>query len=88
MAGFDQFGGYGGDEIRCSFCGKTRDQVRKLIQSPSGVFICDECVTTCYDIISDGCVIYHDVAEESVDQLCEEMKRKPYLYSNIEVKEI
>jgi hypothetical protein len=43
---------------------------------------------TRYDILSDGCVIYHDVAEESVDQLCEEMERKPYLYSNIEVKEI
>ena len=43
---------------------------------------------TRYDILSDGCVIYHDVAEESVDQLCEKMERKPYLYRNIEVKEI
>ena len=41
-----------------------------------------------YDILSDGCVIYHDVAEEAVDRLCEEMEHKPYLYKNIEVKEI
>lgn len=40
------------DELRCSFCGKTRTQVRKLIQGPDGVFICDECVAACQDIIS------------------------------------
>ena len=38
-------------EMRCSFCGKTRSQVRKLIQGPDGVFICDECVSACQDII-------------------------------------
>lgn len=43
---------------------------------------------TRYDIIADGCVIYHDIAEESVDYLCEEMERKPWLYNNIEVVEI
>ena len=30
-----------GDKIRCSFCNKTEDQVRKLIAGPSGVYICD-----------------------------------------------
>lgn len=43
---------------------------------------------TRYDIIADGSVIYHDIPEESVDRLCEEMERKPWLYENIEVKEI
>ena len=43
---------------------------------------------TRYDIIADGAVIYHDIPEESVDRLCEEMERKPWIYSNIEVKEI
>ena len=43
---------------------------------------------TRYDILSDGCVIYHDIPEESVDRLCEQMERQPYLYSNIEVKEL
>lgn len=41
-----------------------------------------------YDILSDGQVIYHDIPEESVDRLCEEMERKPYLYGNIEVVEL
>ena len=30
-----------------------------------------------YDILSDGDVVYHDIAEEAVDKLCEEMERKP-----------
>ena len=32
------------DKIRCSFCGKTQDQVRKLIAGSNNVFICDECI--------------------------------------------
>jgi len=41
---------------------------------------------TRYDIIANGIVEYHDIPEESVDQLCREMENKPWLYSNIEVK--
>lgn len=37
---------------RCSFCGRTQDQVRKLVVGP-GVFICDECVELCLDILDD-----------------------------------
>ena len=43
---------------------------------------------TRYDIKADGVVVYHDVAEECVDMLCEEMERKPWLYSNIECVEL
>ena len=32
------------ERLRCSFCGKTQDQVRKLIAGPNGAYICDECV--------------------------------------------
>ena len=39
---------------RCSFCGRTENQVRKLIAGPNGVYICDECVAICGDIISDS----------------------------------
>ncbi len=39
--------------IRCSFCGKTQGQVKKLIAGPAGVFICDECVDICADIIEE-----------------------------------
>ena len=45
--------GDGPVEVRCSFCGKNRSQVSKLIQGPNGVFICDECVGACADILSD-----------------------------------
>ena len=38
--------------LRCSFCNKTQDQVRKLIAGP-GAYICDECVNICSDIIED-----------------------------------
>lgn len=38
--------------LRCSFCGKTQDQVKKLIAGPD-VFICDECVDLCSDIVYD-----------------------------------
>ncbi len=33
--------------IRCSFCGKSEDQVRRIIAGPDGVFICDECTNHC-----------------------------------------
>ena len=39
--------------IRCSFCGKTEDQVRKLIAGPDGVYICDECIEICAEIIEE-----------------------------------
>ena len=38
--------------LRCSFCGKTQDQVRRLIQGP-GAYICNECVMLCYDIVAE-----------------------------------
>jgi ATP-dependent Clp protease ATP-binding subunit ClpX len=41
-------------ELFCSFCGKSQDEVRKLIAGPS-VYICDECIDLCNDIISEEC---------------------------------
>ena len=40
-------------KIRCSFCGKTQDQVGRLISGPNGAFICDECVDICAEIIEE-----------------------------------
>ena len=37
---------------RCSFCGKSQEQVRKLIAG-QGVYICDECITLCQEIIEE-----------------------------------
>ncbi|MBC7545421.1 MAG: ATP-dependent protease ATP-binding subunit ClpX [Candidatus Sericytochromatia bacterium] len=42
----------GGAPPKCSFCGKSQDQVRKLI-APPGVYICDECVDLCNDILEE-----------------------------------
>ena len=41
------------NRVRCSFCNKTQDQVRKLIAGPNGIYICDECVDICADIIEE-----------------------------------
>ena len=43
------------DRIRCSFCGKTQDQVRKLIAGPVGsdAYICDNCIDICAEIIEE-----------------------------------
>ncbi|MBI5197185.1 MAG: AAA family ATPase, partial [Nitrospirae bacterium] len=41
-----------GKDFRCSFCGKSREEVRKLIAGPT-VYICDECVDLCNDIIAE-----------------------------------
>ncbi len=44
--------GEGGDLLKCSFCGKSQKQVRKLIAGP-GVYICDECIDLCNEIIDE-----------------------------------
>ncbi len=44
----------GAEQIACSFCLKTQDEVRKLIAGPN-VFICDECINLCNDIIEREC---------------------------------
>lgn len=41
------------ERIRCSFCGKSQSQVRKLIAGPNGTYICDECVEICTEIIDE-----------------------------------
>src|SRR5487761_1886224 len=44
--------GEGGELVKCSFCAKTQKQVKKLIAGP-GVYICDECIELCNDIIEE-----------------------------------
>ena len=41
------------DKVRCSFCNKTQEQVRKLIAGPAGVYICDECIDICAEIMEE-----------------------------------
>lgn len=58
------------EKFSCSFCGKTEDQVRRLIAGPDGAFICDECVEICAGIIEEE--VYgnrNNVAEEEINLL-------------------
>ena len=64
-------------EIRCSFCNKTQDQVKKLIAGPSGVYICDECIEICADIIEE------EFDEEEFDTSSQEIN----LLKPVEIKE-
>jgi ATP-dependent Clp protease ATP-binding subunit ClpX len=51
----DKKGGSSEKVLYCSFCGKSQHEVKKLIAGPS-VFICDECIELCNDIIRDEVV--------------------------------
>ena len=51
-------------QLKCSFCGKTQEQVRKLVAGP-GVYICDECIELCNEIIEEE--LYDDVELELKD---------------------
>jgi ATP-dependent Clp protease ATP-binding subunit ClpX len=57
--------GDGGDLVKCSFCGKSQKQVKKLIAGP-GVYICDECIDLCNDIIAEELA---ETSEMSFDEL-------------------
>ena len=64
------------DIVRCSFCGKTQAQVRRLIAGPNGTYICDECIGICSEIIEEE-LDYNDEKEvlDNINLLTpEEMK--------------
>ena len=56
-------------KIRCSFCGKTEEQVRKLIAGPSGTYICDECVEICAEIIDEDSAGYTEDGNGEINLL-------------------
>ena len=57
--------GDGGELLKCSFCGKSQKQVKKLIAGP-GVYICDECIDLCNEIIEEE---LNEGTEVSLDEL-------------------
>ncbi len=83
----------GGDRpqgtLRCSFCGRTQDEVRKLIAGP-GVYICDECVALCEDILSEDEEIKRQRDENLVPLTPEEIKKRldEYIVSQDDAKKI
>ena len=68
--------GKSSDNIRCSFCNKTQDQVKKMIAGPAGVYICDECVEICADIVE----------EEYEEEEAEETEFEINLLKPVEIK--
>ncbi|WNB93246.1 ATP-dependent protease ATP-binding subunit ClpX [Bacillus sp. NEB1478] len=52
-------------QLKCSFCGKTQDQVRKLVAGP-GVYICDECIELCTEIVEEELGTEEDVELKEV----------------------
>ena len=68
--------GKNSDSIRCSFCNKTQDQVKKMIAGPTGVYICDECVEICADIV-----------EEEYEEMQEEPEMEINLLKPVEIKD-
>ena len=58
-------------KVRCSFCHKSEDQVRKLIAGPEGVFICDECIGICSEIMEEELAQYdtEDVYDSDINLL-------------------
>ena len=68
------------DKVRCSFCGKTGDQVRKMISGPSGTYICDECVELCAELSEEE--FEHDEAQE------EEVREQINLLKPKEIKAV
>jgi ATP-dependent Clp protease ATP-binding subunit ClpX len=65
--------GEGGDLLKCSFCGKSQKQVKKLIAGP-GVYICDECIDLCNEIIEE------ELAEPA-DLALDELPKPKDIYS-------
>ena len=71
--------GDGGDLLKCSFCGKSQKQVKKLIAGP-GVYICDECIDLCNEIIEEELA---ESAEVKWDELPKPMEICAFLDSYV-----
>ncbi|MBJ8342359.1 ATP-dependent Clp protease ATP-binding subunit ClpX [Antrihabitans sp. YC3-6] len=67
--------GDGGDLLKCSFCGKSQKQVKKLIAGP-GVYICDECIDLCNEIIEEELA---ESSEVKLDELPKPMEIRDFL---------
>ncbi len=67
------------EKVRCSFCNKTQDQVRKMIAGPGGVYICDECIDICSDIIEEEYEDDSELVEELEINLLKPVEIKNFL---------
>ncbi|MGN8712859.1 ATP-dependent Clp protease ATP-binding subunit ClpX [Hornefia butyriciproducens] len=70
------------NELRCSFCGKPQSQVRRLIAGP-GVYICDECVEMCTDIIREAALEAQEGENASVDRDSRKLKKPKEIWQTL-----
>ncbi|AEA33429.1 ATP-dependent Clp protease ATP-binding subunit clpX [Hippea maritima DSM 10411] len=75
--------------LRCSFCGRTQDEVRKLIAGP-GVYICDECVALCEDILAEDDELNKKKDDKLTSLTPEEIKKRldEYIVSQDDAKKV
>ena len=77
-----------GDKLRCSFCGKNQDEVRRLMAGPT-VYICDECIDLCNDIILEEganektAVMQHSLTPKEINQRLDE-----YIIGQVQAKKV
>ncbi|MCW2782248.1 MAG: clpX [Marmoricola sp.] len=71
--------GDGGDLLKCSFCGKSQKQVKKLIAGP-GVYICDECIDLCNEIIEEE---LNETSEVGLEELPKPRENFEFLNSYV-----
>ena len=57
------------DKVKCSFCNKPQGQARKLIAGPAGVYICDECIGICADILEEEAPDFEEPEKEDINLL-------------------
>lgn len=72
-------GKIGEQKVRCSFCNKSEDQVRKLIAGPDGVYICDECIEICSEIVEEELDEDYDIDTEGFINLMKPEEIKSFL---------
>ena len=70
-------------QVKCSFCGKTQDQVNRIVAGP-GVYICNECIELCSEIIEEE---FEDArVEQQLDEVLKPQEIKKILMNMLSVR--
>ena len=64
----------GEENLKCSFCGKEQDQVKKLVAG-SGVYICNECIELCSEIVEEELKSSNDLIISKINKILEDIKK-------------
>lgn len=70
---------YNEEDIGCSFCGKSQDEVKRLIAGPNNTFICNECIDLCEEILAEEEILSSPSASEKLEDLPKPIEIKSFL---------